>query len=154
MEKALMMTNWPVQKSLMKLTSMKSLSFITTTPFALPLMSYFNECCFFWGAGIWDYVIQITNSIHDLEQRVQKTKDNVEEIQRIMKTWVSPIFKRRDGKKECLLSMDDQHDRVEKYYHLIKESGLKIHALVQVITSLSVTHPTTPGNMPRRVFVC
>ncbi|XP_070335216.1 dynein axonemal heavy chain 9 isoform X5 [Odocoileus virginianus] len=81
--------------------------------------------------GIWDYVIQITNSIHDLEQRVQKTKDNVEEIQSIMKTWVSPIFKRKDGKKECLLSMDDQHDRVEKYYRLIKESGLKIHALVQ-----------------------
>nr|XP_020770863.1 dynein heavy chain 9, axonemal-like [Odocoileus virginianus texanus] len=81
--------------------------------------------------GIWDYVIQITNSIHDLEQRVQKTKDNVEEIQSIMKTWVSPIFKRKDGRKECLLSMDDQHDRVEKYYRLIKESGLKIHALVQ-----------------------
>ncbi|XP_061247081.1 dynein axonemal heavy chain 9 isoform X1 [Bos javanicus] len=81
--------------------------------------------------GIWDYVIQITNSIHDLEQRIQKTKDNVEEIQSIMKTWMSPMFKRKDGKKECLLSMDDQHDRVEKYYCHIKESGLKIHALVQ-----------------------
>ncbi|XP_069339362.1 dynein axonemal heavy chain 9 [Eulemur rufifrons] len=81
--------------------------------------------------GIWDYVIQITSSIHDLEQRIQKTKDNVEEIQSIMKTWVAPIFKRKDGKKECLLSLDDQHDRIEKYYNLIKESGLKIHALVQ-----------------------
>uniref|UniRef100_A0A8C5XER9 Dynein axonemal heavy chain 9 n=1 Tax=Microcebus murinus TaxID=30608 RepID=A0A8C5XER9_MICMU len=81
--------------------------------------------------GIWDYVIQITSSIHDLEQRIQKTKDNVEEIQNIMKTWVAPIFKRKDGKKECLLSLDDQNDRMEKYYNLIKESGLKIHALVQ-----------------------
>uniref|UniRef100_A0A8D0NCH4 Dynein axonemal heavy chain 9 n=1 Tax=Sus scrofa TaxID=9823 RepID=A0A8D0NCH4_PIG len=81
--------------------------------------------------GIWDYVIHITDSIHDLEQRIQKTKDNVEEIQNIMKSWVSPIFKRKDGKKECLLSMDDQSDQMEKYYSLIKESGLKIHALVQ-----------------------
>lgn len=57
-----------------------------------------------------------------------------------MKTWVSPIFKRKDGKKECLLSMDDQHERMEKYYNHIKESGLKIHALVQVITRLSNTY--------------
>ncbi|XP_059938624.1 dynein axonemal heavy chain 9 isoform X1 [Mesoplodon densirostris] len=93
--------------------------------------------------GIWDYVIQITNSIHDLEQRVQKTKDNVEEIQNIMKTWASPIFKRKDGKKECLLSMDDQHDQMEKYYSLIKESGFKIHALVQENLGLFSADPTS-----------
>nr|XP_033702632.1 dynein heavy chain 9, axonemal isoform X2 [Tursiops truncatus] len=93
--------------------------------------------------GIWDYVIQITNSIHDLEQRVQKTKDNVEEIQNIMKTWASPIFKRRDGKKECLLSMDDQRDRMEEYYSLIKESGFKIHALVQENLGLFSADPTS-----------
>ncbi|KAM9209454.1 dynein axonemal heavy chain 9 [Dugong dugon] len=93
--------------------------------------------------GIWDYVIQVTNSIHDLEQRIQKTKDNVEEIQSIMKTWVSPIFKRKDGKKECLLSLDDQHDRMEKYYNLIKESGLKIHALVQENLGLFSADPTS-----------
>ncbi|XP_023983695.1 dynein axonemal heavy chain 9 [Physeter macrocephalus] len=93
--------------------------------------------------GIWDYVIQITSSIHDLEQRVQKTKDNVEEVQNIMKTWASPIFKRKDGKKECLLSMDDQHDRMEKYYSLIKESGFKIHALVQENLGLFSADPTS-----------
>ncbi|KAM5150816.1 dynein axonemal heavy chain 9 isoform 1-T1 [Callospermophilus lateralis] len=94
-------------------------------------------------AGIWDYVIQITNSIHDLEQRIQKTKDNVEEIQSIMKTWVAPIFKRKDGKKECLLSLDDQRDRVEKYYSLIKESGIKIHALVQENLGLFSADPAS-----------
>ncbi|CAD7689680.1 unnamed protein product [Nyctereutes procyonoides] len=93
--------------------------------------------------GIWDYVIQITDSIRDLEQRIQKAKDNVEEIQNIMKTWVSPIFKRKDGKKECLLSMDDQHDQLEKYYNLIKESGLQIHALVQENLGLFVADPTS-----------
>ncbi|XP_055973719.1 dynein axonemal heavy chain 9 [Sorex fumeus] len=80
--------------------------------------------------GIWHYVIQITNNIHDLEQRIQKTKNNLEEIQDIMKTWVSPIFKRKE-RKEFSLSMDDQNDQMEKYYGLIKKSGIKIHALVQ-----------------------
>ncbi|XP_005399408.1 PREDICTED: dynein heavy chain 9, axonemal isoform X2 [Chinchilla lanigera] len=93
--------------------------------------------------GIWDYVIQITNGIHDLEQRIQKTKDNVEEIQNIMKTWITPIFKRKDGKRECLLSLDDQHDRIEKYYSLIKESGLKIHALVQENLGLFSADPAS-----------
>ncbi|XP_032945882.1 dynein axonemal heavy chain 9 [Rhinolophus ferrumequinum] len=93
--------------------------------------------------GIWDYVSQITNSIRDLEQRIQKTKDNVEEIQNIMKTWVSSNIKRKDGRKEGLLSMDDQHDRMEKYYSGIKESGLKIHALVQDNLRLFSADPTS-----------
>ncbi|XP_003791133.1 dynein heavy chain 9, axonemal [Otolemur garnettii] len=93
--------------------------------------------------GIWDYVLHITSSIHDLERRIQKAKENVEEIQNIMKTWVAPIFKRKNGKKECLLSLDDQHDRMEKYYHLIKESGLKIHALVQENLGLFSADPTS-----------
>lgn len=91
--------------------------------------------------------MQLTNSIRDLEQRIQKAKDNVEEIQNIMKTWVSPIFKRKDGKKECPLSLDDQQDRKEKYYGLIRESGVKIHALVQVTTGLLDV-------VSRRVFEC
>nr|XP_003818154.3 dynein axonemal heavy chain 9 isoform X2 [Pan paniscus] len=93
--------------------------------------------------GICDYVTEITSSIHDLEQRIQKTKDNVEEIQNIMKTWVTPIFKRKDGKRESLLSLDDRHDRMEKYYNLIKESGLKIHALVQENLGLFSADPTS-----------
>lgn len=49
-----------------------------------------------------------------------------------MKTWVSPIFKRKE-RKEFPLSLDDQNDQMEKYYSHIKESGIKMHALVQVI---------------------
>lgn len=58
-----------------------------------------------------------------------------------MKTWASPIFKRKDGKRECLLCVEG----MEKYYSCIRESGLKIHALVQVITSPSDTQPRIQG---------
>ncbi|XP_053528697.1 dynein axonemal heavy chain 9 isoform X1 [Artibeus jamaicensis] len=93
--------------------------------------------------GVWDYVVEMTDSIHDLEQRIQKTKGNVEEIQSIMKTWVSPMFKRKDGKKECLLSVDDQQDRMEKYYSCIRDSGMKIHTLVQENLGLFSADPAS-----------
>uniref|UniRef100_A0A8D1TE77 AAA+ ATPase domain-containing protein n=1 Tax=Sus scrofa TaxID=9823 RepID=A0A8D1TE77_PIG len=76
-------------------------------------------------------------------EKVESQESNKVEIQNIMKSWVSPIFKRKDGKKEYLLSMDDQSDQMEKYYSLIKESGLKIHALVQENLCLFSADPTS-----------
>ncbi|XP_056673432.1 dynein axonemal heavy chain 9 isoform X2 [Monodelphis domestica] len=93
--------------------------------------------------GVWDYIIKITTSVHDLEQRIQKTKDNVDEIQNIMKTWESPIFKRKDGKKESLLYLEDHQEQLEKYYAFIKECGLKIHALVQENMKLFLADPAS-----------
>lgn len=85
-----------------------------------------------WKAhGVWVYIQEVRDIVHDLEKRVQKARDNVEEIQSIMKTWVLPIFERKDGKKETLLNLDDRSERLEKRYNLIRESGKKIHELVQ-----------------------
>lgn len=75
----------------------------------------------------------MVDSVQDLEQRIQKTKDNIEEIQNIMKSWVLPIFERKDGKKESLLYLDDRRERLDKHYRLITESGHKIHFLVKVV---------------------
>ena len=53
--------------------------------------------------------------MHDLEQRVQKSKDNVEEIQKIMATWDHlPLFERKEVKHECLLNLDDREERLTK----------------------------------------
>ncbi|XP_063817028.1 dynein axonemal heavy chain 9 isoform X3 [Pseudophryne corroboree] len=97
-----------------------------------------------WKAvGVWDYVQQIRDSIHDLERRVQKARDNVEEIQAIMKTWVFPIFERKDGKKDTLLNLDDRSERLEKRYNLIRESGSKIHQLLKENMDLFSVNPTS-----------
>ncbi|XP_044310020.1 dynein axonemal heavy chain 9 [Varanus komodoensis] len=42
--------------------------------------------------GLWECVSQVVDSVQDLEQRIQKTKDNIEEIRNIMKTWVFPVY--------------------------------------------------------------
>ncbi|XP_072259402.1 dynein axonemal heavy chain 9 [Pyxicephalus adspersus] len=81
--------------------------------------------------GVWDYIQQIRDSVHDLERRVQKARDNVDEIQTVMKSWVLPIFERKDGKKDTLLNLDDRNERLERRYNLIRESGKKIHQLLK-----------------------
>ncbi|CAM4557085.1 unnamed protein product [Lepidochelys kempii] len=93
--------------------------------------------------GLWEHISVVIESVHDLERRIQKAKDNVEEIQSIMRSWVSPIFERKEGKKENVLSLDDRPERLEKRYNLIKESGLRIHALVKENLSLFAADPTS-----------
>ncbi|XP_043925657.1 dynein axonemal heavy chain 9 [Protopterus annectens] len=93
--------------------------------------------------AVWDYIQTLKDNVHDLEGRVQKAKDNVEEIQNIMKTWVSPIFERKDGKKDTLLNLDDRSERLEKRYNLLKESGEKIHTLVKENMNLFKADPSS-----------
>ncbi|XP_054832302.1 dynein axonemal heavy chain 9-like [Eublepharis macularius] len=81
--------------------------------------------------GLWDCISQMVNNVRDLEQRIQKIKDNIEEIQNIMKSWVLPVFERKDGKRDSLLYLDDGHERLDKHYRLITDSGLKIHLLIK-----------------------
>ncbi|XP_030063865.1 dynein axonemal heavy chain 9 [Microcaecilia unicolor] len=94
------------------------------------------------SAGIWDYIQTVRDSVHDLERTIQRAKDNVEEIQSIMKNWVLPIFERKDGKRETLLNLDDRNERLEKRYNLIRESGQKIHSLLKENLGLFHADPT------------
>ncbi|XP_039595259.1 dynein heavy chain 9, axonemal [Polypterus senegalus] len=93
--------------------------------------------------GIWEYIQAVRDLVHDLEKRLQKTKDNIEVILNIMKTWVSPIFERKEGKKDTLLNLDDRGERLEKRYHAIKESGARIHTLIKENLDLFRADPET-----------
>ncbi|XP_013396327.1 dynein beta chain, ciliary isoform X2 [Lingula anatina] len=82
--------------------------------------------------GAWDYIVETRDLVQDLEQRVQKAKNNVEEIQKLMATWSNtPLFERLEGKHESLLNLNDKEDRLKKRYNEIKTTGEKIHGLVQ-----------------------
>ena len=72
--------------------------------------------------------------VHHLEQNVQKAKDNVDTIRKLMQTWNKlPLFERKkEGKTDHMLSLDDRNDRINKRYNEIKEVGTKIHALLKV----------------------
>ena len=83
--------------------------------------------------GVWDYIEQTRDLVRDIESRTQNTKDNVEQIQKIMATWSKlPLFERKEGKNESLLNLDDREDRLKKRYDEIANAGEKIHALLNV----------------------
>uniref|UniRef100_A0A8B9MIW9 Dynein axonemal heavy chain 17 n=1 Tax=Accipiter nisus TaxID=211598 RepID=A0A8B9MIW9_9AVES len=93
--------------------------------------------------GVWDHISMVIYGVHDLEQRIQKAKNNVEEIQTIVQSWVSPIFERKDCKRESLLSLEDCQDRLERRYSLVRESGQRIHSLVKENQSLLLADPAS-----------
>ncbi|KAM6951484.1 dynein beta chain, ciliary-like [Aplochiton taeniatus] len=95
-----------------------------------------------WNSqSIWEYIQEVRECVCDLDSRLQRTKDNVEEIQRSMRAWACPIFDRREGKKDTLLSLEDRADRLEKFYAQIRSSGEKIHFLLKSNLALFRAEP-------------
>uniref|UniRef100_H0Z5T6 Dynein axonemal heavy chain 17 n=1 Tax=Taeniopygia guttata TaxID=59729 RepID=H0Z5T6_TAEGU len=86
--------------------------------------------------GVWDRVSAVVGDVCDLEQRVQKAKDNVEEIQSVVRSWGSPILERRDSKREAVLSLEECQERLERRYSLVRECGQRIHSLLKENQSL------------------
>lgn len=49
-----------------------------------------------------------------------------------MRLWTSPVFDRKEGKKDTLLSLEDRAERLDRFYTLVRSSGEKIHFLLKV----------------------
>ncbi|XP_075314376.1 dynein axonemal heavy chain 9 [Odontesthes bonariensis] len=93
--------------------------------------------------GVWQYIQDLRDSVCDLESRLQRTKDNVEEIQSCMRSWANPMFDRKEGKKDALLSLEDRTERVDKFNSLIRASGEKIHFLLKSNRELFRAEPSS-----------
>ncbi|NXA80882.1 DYH9 protein, partial [Thryothorus ludovicianus] len=93
--------------------------------------------------GVWDHISGVMGDICDLEQRVQKAKGNVEEIQSIVQSWGSPIFERKDSKREAVLSLGECQECLERRYSLVRECGQRIHSLVKENQSLLLADPAS-----------
>ena len=86
----------------------------------------------FLCAGIREYILETRDQVHDLESRVQKSKDNVEQVQKEMTTLTKhPLFERREGKNESLLQLEDREDRLRKRYDDITKVGETLHRLLK-----------------------
>ncbi|CAF3056070.1 unnamed protein product [Rotaria socialis] len=94
-------------------------------------------------SGIGDYILRTRTMVFDLEQRLQKSKNNILEIQSIMATWSkSPLYERasarvggttekQTGSGDNLLILADLDERLNKRYREIREAGERIHGLVE-----------------------
>ena len=85
-----------------------------------------------WSGDNFEYIKQIHSTVADLEQRLQKTKDNIDAVNGIMKVWSeTPLFDRKiETKEPGLINLGDRAERLKKRYALIEESGAKIHGLI------------------------
>ncbi|XP_008068583.1 dynein heavy chain 17, axonemal [Carlito syrichta] len=90
------------------------------------------ETTLFWnGEGVFQYIQEMREILHNLQTRMQKAKQNVEGISQAMKDWsANPLFERKDNKKEALLDLDGKLVNLNKRYTTVKEAGLKIQAMV------------------------
>ncbi|ETE64168.1 Dynein heavy chain 11, axonemal, partial [Ophiophagus hannah] len=80
----------------------------------------------------WEYIECIKAKVHDLEQRLQKSKDNIKTIQQIMNYWMEqPFFSRKDNRKEALLNLEDKEDKIAKKIMSFQEDGCRMHKLVE-----------------------
>ena len=90
-------------------------------------------------AGIWDYIQSTRDEVIDLESRVQKCKNNVDEIVKLMSTWSkAPLFTRKEEKNDCLLNLGDREERLNKRYTEIKTIGDQIHGLLKVTSKIKM----------------
>ncbi|XP_045691837.1 dynein axonemal heavy chain 17 [Phyllostomus hastatus] len=90
------------------------------------------ETTLFWNSdGVFEYIQEMREILHNLENRMQKAKQNIEGISQAMKDWsASPMFERKDNKKEALLDLDGRLVNLNKRYTAVKEAGLRIQAMV------------------------
>uniref|UniRef100_A0A8D2LWB0 Dynein axonemal heavy chain 11 n=1 Tax=Varanus komodoensis TaxID=61221 RepID=A0A8D2LWB0_VARKO len=91
-----------------------------------------------------EYTEFVKAKVHDLEQRLQRSKDNVKAIQQIMKCWMEyPLFSRRDNKKESLLNLEDKEEILAKKFLSLQEDGYRIHRLIEENLILFNADPET-----------
>ncbi|XP_066487525.1 dynein axonemal heavy chain 11 [Tiliqua scincoides] len=80
----------------------------------------------------WEYTEHMKAQVHDLEQRLQRSKDNIKVIQKIMKSWMEhPLFSRKDNRREALLNTEDKEDTLTKKFMAFREDNFRIHKLVE-----------------------
>ncbi|XP_025715360.1 dynein axonemal heavy chain 17 isoform X2 [Callorhinus ursinus] len=90
------------------------------------------ETMLFWNSeGVLEYIQEMREILQNLQNRIQKAKQNIDGISQAMKDWsANPMFERKDNKKEALLDLDGRVVNLNRRYTAVKEAGLKIQAMV------------------------
>ncbi len=79
--------------------------------------------------GIEDYINSVSATVGNLSSVLQVTKNNINQIQKIMKQWsASPLIERKDGKK--MLNLEEKDARLRTVFEGISKDGQMVHDLV------------------------
>lgn len=83
-------------------------------------------------SGLWDYITTLHALVGNLQQHLQKSQDNVNEIRNILTPFArKPLFERKDGRKDAVLCVVEREERVDKRYSEMRDAAVKIEGLLQ-----------------------
>ncbi|CAL8088370.1 unnamed protein product [Calicophoron daubneyi] len=97
-------------------------------------------------ADAWTYIQSTRDRVHDLQSRVVQTQENVKLIRTLMATWAkSPLFERKDGKRDTLLGLEDREDRCARRYTELKDANTQVAGLIETNRNLFKAEKTSSG---------
>lgn len=69
----------------------------------------------------------------DFEERLFKSKSNLDEIQKILKHFIkTALYSRGETRQDPLLILYDKEDKVLKRYNELKDAGLHLQDILKV----------------------
>lgn len=90
--------------------------------------SHYLDTILSFPTDITDYLNSLRKPVQCLYERMQKIQQNLADIKTVMTSWVrSPLFVRKDGRKDTVLSLDERQERTRTRYKEIEDTAKKIH---------------------------
>ena len=72
--------------------------------------------------------------MRDFEERLFKSKSNIEKMKRILSTFIkTPLYVRSETRQDPLLIVVDKENRVMKRNDELRQSGVQLHQLLKVV---------------------
>lgn len=77
---------------------------------------------------ILDYLKELRKPVECLQGRMQKIQGNLQEIRNVMSAWAKlPLFERKEGRKDTVLSLDERTERKTRRYGEIEVAAQRVH---------------------------
>lgn len=82
-----------------------------------------------WNSdNILEYLKELRKPVECLQGRMQKIQGNLQEIRNTMSAWAKlPLFERKEGRKDTVLSLDERPERKTKRYGEIEVAAERVH---------------------------
>jgi dynein heavy chain, axonemal len=99
-----------------------------------------------------EYITQISTTVGSLSSILQEMKNNMNQINKILKQWsAAPLIERKDGKK--LLNLEEKDAKLSANSESMKRDGHTLHALVEKTRQLIGADETSESWLNYKSFI-
>jgi hypothetical protein len=85
-----------------------------------------------------DFIHHLRRTISDFEERLFKTKSNLDDMQKLLKHFIKiPLYSRGESRQDPLLIVYEKEDKVLKRNNELRDAGLHLQDLLKVNENFS-----------------